>query len=64
MPKMANSDLGRLLKSDEIQRVLRAPKRQGGRRVLKRNPLKSLRTMAKLNPYAIVVNVTRQKQIC
>lgn len=55
MPKMTNSDLGRLLKADEIQRVLRAPRRVRGRRVFKRNPLKSTRTMLKLNPYAAVV---------
>jgi large subunit ribosomal protein L4e len=55
MPKMTNSDLGRLLKADEIQRVLRKPKRVRVRRVLKRNPLKSVRTMLKLNPYASVV---------
>jgi len=53
-PKMTNSDLGRLLKSDEIQRVLRVKVHDRKRRVLKRNPLKSARTMAKLNPYAIV----------
>ena len=55
MPKMTNSDLGRLLKADEIQRVLRKPRRIRKRRVLKRNPLKSVRTMLKLNPYASVV---------
>jgi len=53
-PKMTNSDLGRLLKSDEIQRVLRVKTHDRKRRVLKRNPLKSARTLAKLNPYAIV----------
>ncbi len=52
---MTNSDLGRLLKADEIQRVLRKPRRVRVRRVLKRNPLKSVRTMLKLNPYASVV---------
>lgn len=55
MPKMTNSDLGRLLKSDEIQRVLRAPKSDRKRRFIKKNPLKNFRVMAKLNPYAPVL---------
>jgi len=54
MPKMANTDLSRLLKSDEIQRVIRQPIKKRERRAIKHNPLKNLRTMAKLNPYAIV----------
>ncbi|ELK02554.1 60S ribosomal protein L4 [Pteropus alecto] len=44
---MLNTDLCKILKSPEIQRALRAP-----RRVLKKNPLKKLRIMLKLNPYA------------
>jgi large subunit ribosomal protein L4e len=52
-PKMTNSDLGRLLRADEVQRVLRVKKLDRKRRVLKRNPLKNSIAMAKLNPYAI-----------
>lgn len=52
MPKMTNSDLSRLLKSDEIQQAIRPPKRLKTRRVLKKNPLKNYRVMMKLNPYA------------
>ncbi|XP_013389397.1 60S ribosomal protein L4 [Lingula anatina] len=55
MPKMTNSDLSRLLKSDEIQRVVRPPQRNNKRRVLKKNPLKNIRVMQKLNPYAAVM---------
>jgi large subunit ribosomal protein L4e len=51
---MTNSDLGRIIKSDEIQRVLRVKSHDRKRRVLKRNPLKNKRTLQKLNPYAIV----------
>jgi large subunit ribosomal protein L4e len=51
---MTNSDLGRLLRSDEVQRVLRVKTHERKRQVLKRNPLKNNRVMAKLNPYAIV----------
>merc|ERR1711993_34940 len=55
MQKMTNTDLSRLLKSDEIQSVLRAPKKSGHvRRVLKKNPLTNARVMQRLNPYAAV----------
>lgn len=52
MHKMMNTDLSRILKSPEIQRALRAPRKKIHRRVLKKNPLKNLRIMLKLNPYA------------
>merc|ERR1712150_44069 len=45
-PKMANTDLSALLKSEAIRKVLRA--------VVKTNPLKNIRTMLQLNPYAAV----------
>jgi len=55
MPKMTNTDLSRLLKSEEIQQVLRAPKRDHrSRKVLKKNPLKNRRIMQRLNPYSAV----------
>lgn len=52
MPKMTNSDLTRILKSDEIQSVLKKPIKRVKRYVLKKNPLKNFRVMMKLNPYA------------
>ncbi|XP_032804297.2 large ribosomal subunit protein uL4 [Petromyzon marinus] len=52
MNKMTNSDLSRILKSEEIHKVLRPPNKKIVRRVLKKNPLKNLRVMIKLNPYA------------
>ncbi|XP_047670075.1 60S ribosomal protein L4-like [Tachysurus fulvidraco] len=52
MHKMTNTDLKRLLQSEEIQRALRAPNKKIQRRVLKKNPLKNPRIMMKLNPYA------------
>uniref|UniRef100_A0A8C5XK90 Large ribosomal subunit protein uL4 C-terminal domain-containing protein n=1 Tax=Microcebus murinus TaxID=30608 RepID=A0A8C5XK90_MICMU len=52
MHKMINTDLSRILKSPEIQRALRAPRKKIHRRVPKKNPLKNLRSMLKLNPYA------------
>merc|ERR1712235_26058 len=52
MHKMTNTDLSRILKSEEIQKALRAPQKKIQRRVLKKNPLKNARVMWKLNPYA------------
>jgi large subunit ribosomal protein L4e len=54
MPKMSNTDLARLLKSEEIQKVIRQPKKKVERRKMKLNPLKNTRVMAKLNPYSVV----------
>jgi len=53
-PMMTNSDLGRLLKSFEIQSVLRAPIKRQPRRKIKKNPLKNIGLMSRLNPYATV----------
>lgn len=58
MPKMTNSDLSRLLKSDEIQKAIRPPRKEIQRKVLKKNPLKNAAVMAKLNPYAAVQKKT------
>jgi len=54
-PKMANTDLSRLLKSEEIRSVLRAPKKKQFRRVRRLNPLVNKRALVRLNPYAAVV---------
>ncbi|XP_076229515.1 ribosomal protein L4 [Nomia melanderi] len=54
-PKMANTDLSRLLKSDEIRKVLRAPRQRVVRSVKKLNPLTNTRAMLRLNPYAAVL---------
>merc|ERR1712020_105018 len=53
-PKMAVTDLSKLLKSEEIRKVLRAPNKKVHRSVLKMNPLKNVRAMLQLNPYAAV----------
>merc|ERR1712130_791049 len=45
-PKMANTDLSALLKSEANKKVKRA--------VVKTNPLKNIRTMLQLNPYSAV----------
>ncbi|XP_017889387.1 60S ribosomal protein L4 [Ceratina calcarata] len=54
-PKMANTDLSRLLKAEEIRKVLRAPKKKVVRSVKKLNPLTNTRAMLRLNPYAAVL---------
>jgi len=54
-PKMANTDLSALLKSEAIRSVLRAPNRKVSRAVVRTNPLKNIRTMLQLNPYAAVI---------
>ncbi|KAF3854872.1 hypothetical protein F7725_022927 [Dissostichus mawsoni] len=51
MHKMTNTDLSRILKSEEIKSTSYTSKNIH-RRVLKKNPLKNLRIMLKLNPYA------------
>lgn len=53
-PKMANTDLSRLLKSEEIQKVLKAPQKGVKKAVKKLNPLTNTRAMLALNPYAAV----------
>merc|ERR1711997_591839 len=55
MPKMAVTDLSKLLKSEAIRKVLRAPNRKVTKAVVKTNPLKNVRSMLQLNPYAAVV---------
>jgi large subunit ribosomal protein L4e len=63
-PVMTNPDLSRILSSDEIQSRLR-PVRKTKPRGVKRNPLKNIRAMAKLNPYIITarrVQILQEKR--
>lgn len=53
-PIMANTDLARLLKSEEVRRVLKPAKKVVHRHVRRLNPLTNTRQMVKLNPYAEV----------
>jgi large subunit ribosomal protein L4e len=57
---MANADLARVINSDEIQSVVRQAKTAVTRRPLKKNPLKNLGAMLKLNPYA---NAARRMEV-
>merc|ERR1712113_305662 len=53
-PKMAVTDLAKLLKAEEIRQVLRKPNKKVKKAVVKTNPLKTIRTMLQLNPYSAV----------
>lgn len=54
MPTMVNTDLNRLLRSQEITSQLRpANRKPTGKNRVKKNPLKNVRVMFKLNPYAL-----------
>ncbi|CAH8354662.1 unnamed protein product [Eruca vesicaria subsp. sativa] len=50
--KMVNADLARIINSDEVQSVVKPIKKDMKRAVMKKNPLKNLNVMLKLNPYA------------
>ncbi|CAN0863400.1 60S ribosomal protein L4-1 [Linum grandiflorum] len=50
--KMVNADLARIINSDEVQSVVKPVKKEVKRATLKKNPLKNLNVMLKLNPYA------------
>jgi large subunit ribosomal protein L4e len=51
--KMTNSDLARIINSDEIQSAIRPKQTQRRFSTRKKNPLKNLGAMVKLNPYAL-----------
>lgn len=59
-PMMMNTDLDRILQSDEIQNALRPRHFRSKRQVRKKNPLKNLYFMVKLNPLALAM---KRKQI-
>merc|ERR1711942_242909 len=60
-PIMANADLQRILQADEVKAALK-PRRAATKRVtVKKNPLKNIKTMLKLNPYAAVQKRAAQK---
>jgi large subunit ribosomal protein L4e len=52
---MANSDLTRIINSDEVQSKLRPAKKGVKRYNKKRNPLKNLGALVKLNPHALAL---------
>lgn len=54
--KMVNADVSRIINSDTVQSAVRPAKENGSRRSqLKKNPLKNLGVMLRLNPYQAVL---------
>lgn len=51
-PVMNNADLERIINSDEVQSRLRPKKKNSRTFQLKKNPLKNLQVLLRLNPYA------------
>merc|ERR1739847_178012 len=63
MPKMANTDLTKLLRSEEIRKVLRPANRSIVKaKHNKANPLKNYKAMLQLNPYAAVLKKQAQME--
>lgn len=62
-PKMANSDLTRLLRSYEIQRALRTKQRRPVKQTKRANPLRNKKLMAKLNPHRAVLRTQVRNEL-
>ena len=58
---MANADLQRILQADEIKAALKPRGTATRKTTVKKNPLKNIKTMLKLNPYAAVHKRAAQK---
>eukprot|EP00128_Syssomonas_multiformis_P013076 Colp12_sorted_trinity150504_noHs@1954 len=54
-PKMVNSDLARIINSDEVQSAVKPAKEAGRRTSQKKNPLRNTAVLLRLNPYAAVL---------
>eukprot|EP01026_Neomeris_dumetosa_P081508 TRINITY_DN916_c0_g1_i1.p1 TRINITY_DN916_c0_g1~~TRINITY_DN916_c0_g1_i1.p1 ORF type:complete len:378 (-),score=43.69 TRINITY_DN916_c0_g1_i1:84-1217(-) len=57
---MSNSDLTRLINSDEIQSIVKPPKESKYKPLIKTNPLKNLGAMLELNPYSAIARQMEQ----
>uniref|UniRef100_A0A8R1I438 Ribos_L4_asso_C domain-containing protein n=1 Tax=Caenorhabditis japonica TaxID=281687 RepID=A0A8R1I438_CAEJA len=55
LPIMANSDFSRIIRSEEIVKAIRAPKKNPVLPKVHRNPLKKKTLLYKLNPYASIL---------
>jgi len=58
---MANGDLARIINSDEVQSVLNPAKGANKRYLRKKNPLKSIKALAKLDPYAAAARASETR---
>lgn len=59
---MANADLARLINSEEIQSVVRPAAEAPKKLPRKKNPLKNLAAMVRLNPYVLIHRRTELKR--
>lgn len=59
---MANADVARVINSDEIQSIVRAPIKLTKRLPRKSNPLRNYAAMLKLNPYAEAVRAREEEK--
>jgi large subunit ribosomal protein L4e len=60
---MTNSDLDRIVNSEEVQKVVRPKVRHIDRFRPKRNPYKNLRTRIRLNPYIAVLKANESERL-
>lgn len=60
--QMVNSDLARLINSDEVQSVVNPAKTGKSVKKVKKNPLKNVDEMEKLNPYVRIMRKIEQEQ--
>jgi len=58
---MANADLARIINSDEVQSVLNPAKRANKKYLRKKNPLTSVKALAKLDPYAAAARESERR---
>jgi len=58
---MANADLARIINSDEIQSVLNPAKSANKIYLRKKNPLTSIKALAKLDPYAAAARESERR---
>jgi len=58
---MTNADLARIINSDEIQSVLNPAKRANKKYLRKKNPLTSIKALAKLDPYAAAARESERR---
>merc|ERR1712176_485985 len=58
---MVNADLARIINSDEILSVLNPAKRANKKYLRKKNPLKNIKALAKLDPYAAAARESEQR---
>jgi len=64
LPKsqMTNADLARIINSDEVQSLVNPAKEGKMVKKVKKNPLKNIKEMEKLNPYVRIMRQVEQKQ--